>query len=61
MIVYSHSGDLTGVVVDGYGCREVRLTDEPFHTPPGAPHQDGTVGGVLDGGAELLEQADVLR
>lgn len=27
MLVLSHDGDLAGVVVDGYGCRDVRLTD----------------------------------
>jgi hypothetical protein len=26
MVVHSHGGDLTGVVVDDYGCRDVRLT-----------------------------------
>jgi len=36
MVVYSHDGDLTGVVVDDYGCRDVRLTDNPHVTPPGA-------------------------
>ncbi|MBI2242410.1 MAG: hypothetical protein HYU55_00075 [Nocardioides sp.] len=55
MIVYDHGGDLTGVVVDDYGCRDVRLTDEPFATPPGAPGQEGTVEGILGGGADLLE------
>lgn len=54
MVVYSHEGDLTGVVVDGYGCRDVRLTENPHITPPGADDQDGTVGGVFDGGAKIL-------
>ena len=54
MISYSHQGDLTGVVVDDYGCREVRLTDEPFETAPGDPGQTGTVPGVLMGPARLL-------
>jgi hypothetical protein len=61
MIVYSRDGDLTGVVVDGYGCREVRLTDNPHTTPPGAENQDGTVGGVLDGGAAILEAVGIGR
>lgn len=39
MLSYVHDGDLTGVLVDGFGCREVRLTDEPFSTPPGASPQ----------------------
>jgi hypothetical protein len=55
MVVYSHAGDLTGVVIDDYGCRDVRLTDDPTTTPPGADGQVGTVGGVLDGGAAILD------
>ncbi|WP_151523957.1 hypothetical protein [Serinicoccus kebangsaanensis] len=55
MVSYSHEGDLTGVVVDEYGCRTVRLTDDPHSTPPGADDQDGTVGGVLDGGGAVLK------
>jgi hypothetical protein len=59
MVVYSHDGDLTGVVVDDYGCRDVRLTDNPHTTPPGADDQEGTVGGVLDGGAAILRAPGV--
>ena len=61
MLVYSHDGDLTGVVVDDFGCRDVRLTDDPHTTPPGADRQRGTVGGVLDGGAEILAALGVGR
>lgn len=61
MVVYGHDGDLTGVVVDDYGCRDVRLTDNPHITPPGADDQDGTVGGVLDGGAAILDALGVGR
>lgn len=59
MVAYSHAGDLTGVVVDDYGCREVRLTDDPHATPPGADGQEGTVGGVLDGGPAVLDAVGV--
>jgi hypothetical protein len=59
MVVYSHDGDLTAVVVDDYGCRDVRLTDDPQATPPGADDQDGTVGGVLDGGPGILAAVGV--
>jgi hypothetical protein len=52
---YTHEGDLTGVVVDDYGCREVRLTDEPFTTIPGEPSALGIVRGVLVGPTELLD------
>lgn len=61
MVVYSHNGDLTGVVVDDYGCRDVRLTDNPHVTPPGAVGQEGTVGGVLDGGTAILRALGVGR
>ena len=56
MLVYASGTDLTGVVVDDFGCRDVRLTDEPFSTVPGEASQPGTVPGVLTGPAELLMQ-----
>ena len=61
MVVYTHDGDLTGVVVDGYGCRSVRLSDNPHSTPPGADGQEGAVGGILDGGRAVLEAVGVGR
>lgn len=61
MVVFSHDGDLTGVVVDDYGCRDVRLTDDPHATPPGAEDQEGAVSGVLDGGAAVLDAVGVGR
>ncbi|KQW43104.1 hypothetical protein ASC77_22735 [Nocardioides sp. Root1257] len=54
MVVYPGDDGLVGVVVDDYGCREVRLTDDPAATPPGEGEGDGTVPGVLDGGADVL-------
>lgn len=48
MLVLSTQGDLTGVVIDDYGCNDVRLTDEPFKTAPGEAEAMGTVPGVLD-------------
>jgi hypothetical protein len=56
-LITSAGGDLTGVVVDDYGCREVRLTDDPFVTAPGDPQDGGTVPGVL----EARGLADTLR
>ncbi len=61
MVVLSHEGDLTGVVVDDYGCRDVRLTDNPHLSPPGADDQEGTVGGVFAGGPAILEAVGVGR
>lgn len=61
MVAYSHGGDLTGVVVDDFGCRAVRLTDNPHATPPGADGQDGAVGGVLQDGAAILDVIGVGR
>lgn len=54
LVVYPHGARLVGVAVDDYGCREVRLTDDPSSTPPGDAERDGTVPGVLDGGTEVL-------
>ncbi|MDP9443546.1 MAG: hypothetical protein M3P83_04015 [Actinomycetota bacterium] len=54
MLVYTHPGDLTGVVIDDYGCARIRLTDDPFQTAPGDSGQEGTVPGVLSGPPELL-------
>jgi hypothetical protein len=34
MLVIARAGDLTGVVIDDYGCSDIRLTDEPFETAP---------------------------
>jgi hypothetical protein len=61
MVVYSHDGDFTGVVVDDYGCRDIRLTDNPHTTPPGSQDQGGTVGGVFAGGTEILDIIGVGR
>lgn len=54
MLVHVVEADLTGVVVDDFGCRDVRMTDEPFETPPGDATQPGTVSGVLWGPEELV-------
>ncbi len=61
LVVSSHDGDLTGVLINDFGCRDVRLTDDPHTTPAGAPHQEGTVGGVFAGGSEILDALDVDR
>jgi hypothetical protein len=55
MVSFVSAEDLTGVVIDGYGCGDVRLTDEPFVTVPGDASQSGIVSGVLSGSRALLE------
>jgi hypothetical protein len=56
MLVYAAAGgDLTGVVVDDFGCRSVLLTDEPFETVPGEATQSGIVPGVLTAPDGLLD------
>lgn len=54
LVSYAHDGDLTGVVVEDFGCGSVRLTDQPHSTPPGEADQDGLVRGQLRGGHDIL-------
>lgn len=61
LVVVSTDGDLTGVLVDDYGCRDVRLTGDPYEVPAGAEGQDGIVGGILTGGTEVLQAVGVGR
>ncbi|MDF1603880.1 hypothetical protein [Nocardioides sp. YIM 152315] len=61
LVVYPHDDGLVGVVVDDFGCRDVRLTDDPAETPPGAAEGDGLVRGALDGGAAVLAAVGVGR
>ncbi|MDN4173781.1 hypothetical protein QWY28_12540 [Nocardioides sp. SOB77] len=61
VLVLAHGRDLTGVVVEGYGCRDVRLTDDPFTTVPGEGDQGRAVPGVLGGGGDLLDAVGVER
>lgn len=56
MMVFSHARDLTGVVVDDYGCRTVRLTNEPFLRAPGDPGQEGTVPGRLSMPSQFIAE-----
>lgn len=54
LVSYSYENDLTGVVIDDFGCRDIRLTDEPFTTVAGEPSQPGTVVGVLADPTEFI-------
>lgn len=56
LLSYSVGDDLTGVVVDEFGCRQIRITDEPFENPPGDATQEGTVSGVLSGPGAFLNR-----
>lgn len=50
MVVLVHAdGDTTAVVVDAYGCREVRVSPDPLTSVPGEE------GGTLTSPADLLE------
>lgn len=46
--------DLTGVAVDAFGCRDVRLTDDPSSTVPGESSAPGVVPGVLAAPDDLV-------
>jgi hypothetical protein len=55
MLVLSHENDLTGVVVDDFGCRNVRLTADPFEVAAGDATSGAVVAGVLTGPDGLLD------
>lgn len=55
LLVTAASNDLTGYAVDDFGCRTVRMTDDPTAQEPGLANQPGTVGGALEGGIALVE------
>jgi len=58
MVVAETAGDLTGFVVDDFGCGDLRLTDDPWSTEPGAARQPGTVPGTFrEGAADLSDLA----
>lgn len=48
--------DLTGVVVDDFGCQHLRLTDDPFVVEPGRSTADGVVPGVLEAPAGFVDR-----
>lgn len=52
MVVGATAAGQVGVVVDGFGCHKVRLTDDPHETPPGEGQAHGTVPGILDLGED---------
>ena len=54
LLVTSTGGDLTGIAVDAFGCRNVRITDNPAEVEPGEAAQPGTVPGVLEAPGGLV-------
>ncbi len=48
------NGQVTGVVVDLFGCRDVRLTPDPVGVAPGESDVDGVPTGVLAGSTEFM-------
>ena len=61
MLVYAAGSELTGVVIDAFGCRDIRLTDDPFRTVPGEATRHGTVPGVLTGPEQLVDRLVALH
>ena len=60
-VVLADAGDLTGVVVDDFGCHDTRLTADPHSLPAGADGPGGAVDGVLQGGPRVLQVLGVGR
>ena len=59
LIALAAGRDLTGIVVEDYGCASVMVTGDPFVTPAGEATQPGTVSGYLDGPVALLADLGV--
>ncbi len=48
LLLVSVSGDLqVAMTIDDYGCREIRLTEDPWESAPGAPGDPDLPAGVL--------------
>lgn len=61
LLVVSDGRDLTGVVVDAYGCRGVRLTDDPHTIPAGRSQAPGVPSGVFNAPGLLDELVAVVQ
>ncbi|WP_300460932.1 hypothetical protein [uncultured Nocardioides sp.] len=55
LVLVTDDGNLTGVSIDRYGCREVRLTADPWSGAPGETPAPGVPRGVLFDGRALLD------
>lgn len=55
LLVTATGDDLTGYAVDDFGCRTIRMTDDPAVHEPGVATQPGTVPGALEGADDLVE------
>lgn len=60
LVTADEQGDLTGVSVDGFGCRSVRLTDSPDSTVPGRASGDGLVEGTLSAPGDLAQELSTI-
>lgn len=56
LVTADDAGALTGVSVDGFGCRSVRLTDSPSETAPGRAAGGGLVEGTLSAPGDLSQE-----
>ncbi|MCH1866609.1 hypothetical protein [Nocardioides sp. CFH 31398] len=60
LVTADDAGSLTGVSVDGFGCRSVRLTDSPSRTAPGRASGDGLVEGTLTAPGDLSQELSTI-
>ncbi|WP_084127038.1 hypothetical protein [Demequina sp. NBRC 110054] len=62
LVVLVDDGDLTGVVIDVFGCETVRFTEDPFVTAPGESADDALESGwlIVDGGRAALDDLRAL-
>ncbi|WP_299051404.1 hypothetical protein [uncultured Nocardioides sp.] len=61
LVTADEQGDLTGVSVDGFGCRSVRLTDSPDSTVPGRASGGGLVEGTLSAPGDLAQELSTIH
>ena len=59
LVLATDDGNLTDISIDRYGCREVRLTGDPWSGAPGETPAPGVPRGVLFDGRALLDLLDV--
>lgn len=56
LVAYRSRDQTVGIVIDDFGCDEVRLTDDPATVPAGESDADGLVPGFLTAPPRLLDR-----